>query len=254
MTSPMGMQPTGVPYMQAQPTGFMQPQLPQATGFMQAQPTGMSPFGNQHAVSQSGMVGGGGGGGAGFNPVPSRFTPSPAGQHQQQQPIQFNPMPPNSSSTSSSHGGGASNSSSSSSKAAQFEPGNIFSSMKDGTFASGSVKLPPQDASRYDALRAQPTGMGTGMGQGMGMGMGHQGMQPQMTGYPQAQPQQQQMQMPMQNQMTGFPGMMMPQQQQQPQMTGFPGQQQGYMRQVSGEIDRGHWAIGHRAGRPQSQG
>lgn len=226
----MGMQPTG--FMQPQPTGFAQPQQ---TGFMQPQPTGMSPFGNQHAVQ------------TGFNPVPSRFSPSPSlpqqQQQQQPQPIQFNPMPPSSSPAPPTQ---------TSSKAAQFEPGNIFSSMKDGTFAKGSVKLGPQDGSRYDALRPQPTGMGQSRGRffplvvllllllisdtRMMTGFGG-GMQPQQTGF----------QGQMQPQMTGFVGQ---QPQMYPQNTGMPQQQQqfgqqhqnGFMRQVSRMAERGYVA------------
>ncbi|GAA5924858.1 hypothetical protein JCM3775_005489 [Rhodotorula graminis] len=202
MTSPMGMQPTGFAPQptgfSAQPTGFMQPQ---ATGFMPSQQTGF----------------GGGFGGGGFGAQPTGFAPQQTGfgaqqtgfmqpqatgfgqqQQQQQQPVQFNPLPPSSSS-------GPSSNTVASTGATHNAPTNVFAAMKDGTFAAGKTHLPPQDETRYDALRAQPTGfaqqppqqqqMGMGMGgmaggMGMPMGMGFGGGQmPQMTGF---MPQQQQ--------------------------------------------------------------
>ena len=141
MSAPMGMQPTGSPsFLQNQPTGF-QPQATgnylqaQPTGFMAPQSTGMS-FQSQQQQQQ------------GYNQVPQRFSPAPP-QQQQQQPVQFNPLPPGQSSAAPP----------ASSTTAQFQPSNIFSSMKDGTFAKGSTTLGPQDPTKYDALRPQMTGM-----------------------------------------------------------------------------------------------
>lgn len=149
-------QPTG---FSSQPTGFMQSQ---PSGFMQPQPTGF------------------GGGGSVFN--------QPQQPQQPQQPIQFNPMPPSSSSQSSAN-------TVASTGATHNAPTNVFASMKDGTFAKGSTHLPPQDSTRYDALRpgmlqAQPTGFMQQPQQQIGMGMGMGGMMPQMTGFmPQQRPQ-----------------------------------------------------------------
>lgn len=142
MTSPMSIQPTGAPsFVPTQPTGFSQaPMLqPQATGMMS--PPSM--FGSQ-APS--------------FNPAPARFSPAPTGTNQALQPqqtglVQFNPMPPTSQQQQQI---GSTPTSSSSS---DFAPSNIFSSMKSGTFATGGRQLGPQDPTKYDALRPQPTGM-----------------------------------------------------------------------------------------------
>ncbi|BGP15767.1 hypothetical protein JCM10213_007937 [Rhodosporidiobolus nylandii] len=172
MAAPMSMQPTGFaqpsyqpqPSFQPQPTGFMQPQQ---TGFS-AQQTG---FGAQQGGFGAQQTGFGGYG----------------QQQQQQQPVEFNPMPP------SSHQQGANTVAGST--GSHNAPTNVFASMREGTFAKGSTHLPSQDASKYDALRPQPTGFGAG-----GFGM--------------------QQQQPMQMQPTGF----MPQQQ-MPQMTGWMPQQ-----------------------------
>ena len=111
----MGMQPTGSPnfmqqpnFLQQQPTSFMQPQ---PTGYMQPQQTGFLP---PAPVS--------------YNQVPGRFS-SPS------QPIQFNPMPPSQQSQAQP----------AATATAQFQPNSIFASMKDGSFASGSSQLGPQD-------------------------------------------------------------------------------------------------------------
>ncbi|KAI5478046.1 hypothetical protein MNV49_005509 [Pseudohyphozyma bogoriensis] len=158
MQAPMSMQPTG--FMQPQQTGFVQPQQ---TGFMQPQPTGfLQPQATAMPYQQQ----------QSFNTTPGRFSPA--------QPVQFNPTPPPPQTSAPP----------TSSTTAQFQPNNIFASMKDGTFAAGSSKLGPQDSSKYDALRPQPTGF----------------QQPQMTGF----------QQPMQPQMTGYQ-----QQPLQPQATGI---------------------------------
>jgi len=208
MTSPIGMQPTG---FAPQPTGFSA----QPTGFMQSQPTGFMP--SQPTGFGGGAMGGGYGGG--FGAQPTGFAPQQTGfgaqqtgfmqpqatgfgqpqqqqQQQQQQPVQFNPMPPTSS--------GPSSNTVASTGATHNAPTNVFAAMKDGTFAAGKTHLPPQDETRYDALRAQPTGfaqqpqqqmgigmsgMAGGMGMPMGMGYGGGGQMPQMTGF---MPQQQQ--------------------------------------------------------------
>ncbi|KDE05187.1 hypothetical protein MVLG_04429 [Microbotryum lychnidis-dioicae p1A1 Lamole] len=168
-SSPLCMQPTGINFpAQPQPSGFMQPQ---PTGFMQPRPTGyIQPQPTGFIVSQP----------TGYNPQASVFGQQPQPQFQQprpqqpaQQPIQFNPMPPNSNNSS--------NNSQTATKTAQFEPTNIFASMKDGTFASGSTQLGPQQANKYDSLRPQPTGLNGGPIQAQPMGFGV--MQPQMTGY-----------------------------------------------------------------------
>lgn len=145
----MGMQPTGSPnFLQSQATGYQpQPQQQQQqpsflpsrpTGFLPPQATSLS----FHQPPQQQQQG--------YAQTPQRYSPAP-----QQQPIQFNPLPPPVSSSSPapapSTGG--------SSTAAQFQPGNIFSEMKSGTFAKGSTSLGPQAASQYDALRPQQTGM-----------------------------------------------------------------------------------------------
>lgn len=154
MSAPMGMQPTGSPgFLQNQPTGF-QPQAtgfqPQATGFqpqqtgsfMQPQPTGfMAPQATGMSFQSQQQQ-------QGYNQVPQRFSPAPPHQ-QQQPPVQFNPLPPGQTSAAPP----------ASSTTAQFQPSNIFSSMKDGTFAKGSTSLGPQDPTKYDALRPQMTGM-----------------------------------------------------------------------------------------------
>lgn len=203
MTSPIGMQPTG---FAPSPTGF----APQPTGFS-AQPTGfMQPQGT--GFGAGGMGGMGGGFGAqptGFGAPPQQQTgfmqPQATGFNQQPQPVQFNPLPPSQQQQPQSN-------TVASSGATHNAPSNVFAAMKDGTFAAGKTHLPAQDESRYDALRAQPTGfagqqqppqmgmggmpmggavgMGMGMG-GMGMGMGGMGQMPQMTGF---MPQQQQQQ------------------------------------------------------------
>ncbi|BGO99396.1 Actin cytoskeleton-regulatory complex protein SLA1 [Rhodotorula toruloides] len=185
MTAPMSMQPTGfVPQatgFASQPTGFAsQPTgfSSQPTGFMQSQPTGFmqQPSNGFMQPQPTGF----GGGGSVFN--------QPQQQQQPQQPIQFNPMPPSSSSQSPAN-------TVASIGATHNAPTNVFASMKDGTFAKGSTHLPPQDSTRYDALRpgmlqAQPTGFMQQPQQQMGMGMGMGGMMPQMTGFmPQQQPQ-----------------------------------------------------------------
>ena len=108
----MQMQPTGSPnYLQHQPTGFLQ-----------QQPTGFQPSYQQQQQQQQQQPS--------FNPVPSRFSPAPP-----MPPIQFNPAPPPQISAPPA-----------SSTTAQFQPSNIFSSMKDGSFAKGS-QLGPQDPS-----------------------------------------------------------------------------------------------------------
>jgi len=99
------------------------------------------------------------------------------------------------------------------SAADKFSAANVFAQMKTGQFGADANKE-PQSASRYDALRPQPTGFQPG------------GILSQPTGFPQQQPQQQQPQFgmgmqPMGMQMTGFPGQQ--QQQQQP----YPGFGQG---------------------------
>jgi hypothetical protein len=171
------------------PTG--QYQQPQATGYAPS-PTGVYQPNNQS--------------------IPARFS-SPS------QPIQFNPLPPSASTSTPSPTG--------SSATAQFQPSNVFASMKQGGLLNANS---PQESSqssllfdlvtcitnvcssdKYDALRAQPTGMG--------------GFNPQSNF-------QQQQQQPLMPQQTGFPGMMQPQQyqpqqqQQQPQQQ-YP-QQTGY--------------------------
>ncbi|KAM0750457.1 hypothetical protein T439DRAFT_357080 [Meredithblackwellia eburnea MCA 4105] len=191
LAPPLGMQPTGSPnflqqpvtsqpqFVQAQPTGFMQPQptgfiQPQQTGFVQPQATGFQPQQPQ---------------GSTYNQVPGRFSPA--------QPVQFNPMPPQTPTTSSS--------------TSQFEAKNVFASMKDGSFTTGSGASGPQNATKYDALRPQPTGM-----QFAQNGF-PQGLQPQATGFNPS--------MTMQPQMTGFN----PQPSIFPQQTGYG---QGFQRQV----------------------
>ncbi|KAL8280638.1 hypothetical protein RQP46_006961 [Phenoliferia psychrophenolica] len=149
---PMGMQPTGAP-MGMQPTGspnfMLQQQQPQQS-FIPPQMTG---FQQQQPAPSS------------YNQVPGRF-PSPA------QPIQFNPMPPPHSQAPPA-----------ATATAQFQPNNIFASMKDGSFAKGSSQLGPQEPGKYDALRPQPTGM-----QFASQGFPG-GLQPQQTGFvPQQQP------------------------------------------------------------------
>ncbi|SCV67798.1 BQ2448_5409 [Microbotryum intermedium] len=170
--APMQMQPTGMNFqttpqptgfMQPQPTGFMQPQptgymqQPQPTGFMLPQPTGYNPQASVFGQQQ---------------PAPFQQPPQQPQQPQQQQPIQFNPMPPSSNGSAPAQNAN---------KSAQFEPTNIFASMKDGTFASGSTQLGPQQANKYDSLRPQPTGFAGGAIQAQPTGFGI--MQPQMTGY-----------------------------------------------------------------------
>lgn len=197
MGQPMGMQQTGfapqATGFSAQPTGFMPQQTgfaPQATGFG-PQPTGFAGGGGMQGGfggMQSDGFGGMGmqqtGFGGGMPPQQTGFMqPQATGfggggsmygqqqQPQQQQPVDFNPMPPSAS-------GGANTVASGGAK--HNDPTNIFASMKDGTFASGSTHLPPQEPSRYDALRAQPTGFA---------GSGMMPQMPQMTGFmPQQQP------------------------------------------------------------------
>ncbi|BGP47678.1 hypothetical protein JCM10450v2_003543 [Rhodotorula kratochvilovae] len=202
LAAPMGMQPTGFAPQATgfgpQATGFM----PQATGFAPS-PTSFAPSPTSFAPSPTGFAPqatGFGGFGAAQNGAygaqqPQGFMQSQATGFQspppqQQQPIQFNPLPPShqqqqqSSNTVASTG------------TAHNAPSNVFAAMKDGTFAAGKTHLPPQDSGRYDALRAQPTGFAQqpqqpqiGMN-GMGMGM-PMGQMPQMTGF-MPQPQQQQ--------------------------------------------------------------
>jgi hypothetical protein len=121
------MQPTGVPsYLQAQPTGYMQSQ---ATGaYFQAPPlpSFTPPQSFQQPPYQQPQP-------TGYNGIPQRFSPAPPTP----QPIQFNPLPP-SSSVATPTGPSAT---------AQFQPSNIFSSMKDGSFANGSTTLGPQSQS-----------------------------------------------------------------------------------------------------------
>ena len=180
MSQPMGMQPTG---FTPQPTGFVPQQTgfaSQATGFasqqtgfgmqtggfgnggMQMQPTG---FGGMQHQQQSGFMqpqATGFGGSSMYNQAQQQQQP----QQQPHAPIEFNPMPPSSTGAHTVASSGASHNA----------PSNVFAAMKDGTFAAGSTHLPPQDSSRYDALRAQPTGFAGN------------GMMPQMTGF---MPQQQ---------------------------------------------------------------
>ncbi|KAK0569100.1 cytoskeletal protein binding protein [Tilletia horrida] len=118
-------------------------------------------------------------------PVHQQQMQQPAPQQQQQQP------------TSSTNG--------STNAADKFSAANVFAQMKSGQFGKDST-TEPQSASRYDALRPQPTGFQPG------------GVVSQPTGFAgQMMPQQQQMQFPMGMQMTGFPG----QQQQQQQYPGY---------------------------------
>ncbi|GAA5877710.1 hypothetical protein JCM3774_006651 [Rhodotorula dairenensis] len=180
LSQPLGMQPTG---FTPQQTGF----APQHTGFA-AQPTGFTPQQTGFGMQTNGFGGGGmhmqptGFGGmqhqqqSGFmQPQATGFNgssmynqaPPPLQQQQPHTPIEFNPMPPSSSHANTVASSGASHNA----------PSNVFAAMKDGTFAAGSTHLPAQDSSRYDALRAQPTGFASN------------GMMPQMTGYA---PQQQQ--------------------------------------------------------------
>ncbi|KAK4047017.1 hypothetical protein OIV83_005703 [Microbotryomycetes sp. JL201] len=187
MSAPMGMQPTGAPsFMQPQATGFSAPMMqPQMTGMMAPSPQ-PSVFGSQSTT---------------FNPAPARFSPAPSMQQQQQQgPIQFNPMPPTSQPQPQQ-----STATGSSSSSSDFAPSNIFSSMKSGTFASGGRQLGPQDASKYDALRPQVTGMPSSFGGPMQPQQTGFGMQSQMTGFGASQPQQQQYTgMPQYGQQNGF--------------------------------------------------
>lgn len=130
-------------YMQSQPTGMSSP------SFMSPQQTGMSANGFGQYQQQQ--------------------------QHQQQQQgsglVEFNPMPPSRQQANSND-------------SQKLEAKNVFASMKDGSFANGSngKSLGPQDASKYEILRPQVTGM---------PGQSPSFMQPQMTGYgaaPQQQP------------------------------------------------------------------
>ncbi|GAA6022616.1 hypothetical protein JCM10207_003924 [Rhodosporidiobolus poonsookiae] len=174
MTSPMGMQPTGFapqPSFQPQQTGFQ----PQQTGF-QPQQTGFQPqqsmFQSQPSYLQPQATGFG-------QPQGSIFGQQQQPQ-QQQQPVQFNPMPPGHSTVADAP---------SSTGASHNAAANVFASMREGTFAKGSTHLPAQDASRYDALRAQPTGFGQQPMQMQPTGFMQQPQMPQMTGW---MPQQQQ--------------------------------------------------------------
>ncbi|KAK4056826.1 hypothetical protein OIO90_002076 [Microbotryomycetes sp. JL221] len=176
MSAPMSMQPTGAPsFIQAQPTGFSHaPSMlqPQATGMMAAPSPQSSVFGSQAS---------------GFNPAPARFSPAPPAPMQQPQQtghIQFNPMPPTPQSQQQQSTGSTNSSTS------DFAPSNIFSSMKSGTFATGGRQLGPQDASKYDALRPQATGLPSFGGPIQPQPTGFGGMQPQMTGFGNVQPQQ----------------------------------------------------------------
>lgn len=114
------------PPMGMQPTGYGQ-QMPQQQQqqrpqLLQPQPTGM------YQQNQS------------FNSLssPQQFSSPPP------LPIQFNPTSPASSLPAKS-------------TTSQFEPSNVFASMKPGGFQNGTG---PQESGRYDALRAQPTGAG----------------------------------------------------------------------------------------------
>lgn len=221
LSAPMGMQPTGSPnFLQNQPTGYQQPQQtgfqqPQQTGFQQPQQTGyMQPQATGIGFQPQQQ---------GYQQTPQRFSPAPP----HQQPVQFNPLPP----------GQATSAPPASSTPAQFDPTNIFSSMKDGSFVTKGSNLGPQEPSRYDALRPQPTGMRELLCSLLIVASttdlsrprtAFQGLQPQATGFPQQQ---------QQPQMTGFPG----QQQMFPQATGMPQQfgQNGFMpRQVSSGCSR----------------
>lgn len=224
--------------LMAQPTGFgmgMLPQqtgfvMPQVTGFPGAQVVGMMPAYTGVSMAQP-MQGFATGGmplqmqQTGYNPQQQQqqqygqqqqfggqqqqYGQPQQQQPQQQQPLQFNPLPPQQQQQQQQPEAPA---------AAQFSAANIFSSMKDGTFATGSTQLGPQASDKYDALRPQQTGFQPQQQQQQG---GYQ--QPQQTGfYGQQQQQPGQQAMGFQPQMTGFGAGMMPQQ------TGYPmGQGQG---------------------------
>lgn len=108
-------QQTGFRPLQPQQTGYAPMQQPQQTGFMnhlQPQPTGFS---------------------SDYNSPGARYSPAPP-----MPTIKFNPMPPSSSAAPPA-----------ASAAPQYQPGSIFSKMKDGTFANPSA---PQDPSKLAPL------------------------------------------------------------------------------------------------------
>lgn len=145
--SMLSMQQTGfappIPTFQPQQTGFQQPQQ---TGFggqpqgFQPQQTGFQPQQQQGFMQPQAT---------GFGQSQNSFYSQPQ-QQQQQQPVQFNPMPPSATGATTV----------ASSSGTHNAPTNVFASMREGTFAKGSTHLPAQDANKYDALRPQQTGFG----------------------------------------------------------------------------------------------
>ncbi|GAA99423.1 uncharacterized protein L969DRAFT_93884 [Mixia osmundae IAM 14324] len=184
-------QPTGMnAQLYPQQTGFQQPQqsfqqpqqlYPQQTGYQQPMQTGLYP--QQGQLQQMGMM----------QPQQTGYqSPAPALQQPPQQTGFGQQAPIPSLSTFGPQNGASSAGQSTGST--QYQPSNVFASMKAGTFGNKSSQLGPQSEQKYDVLRAQPTGY-------------NGGMMPQQTGFQQPQ-------------MTGF------QPQLTPQMTGYAPQQQ----------------------------
>lgn len=167
-----GLQPLGMSMLQSQPTGILQPQ---ALSMMQSQPTGMiQPQPTAFIQSQPAAT---------FSSHMSGIVPQPTGFNQTgMMPTSFNqglsPIPPvpslpNMYANTSQLPASA--------PAKSFNPSDIFGQMKTGQFAQTS-NASPQDASKYDALRPQPTGFAPNGANFTQQFMPNMQMQPQSVG------------------------------------------------------------------------